>query len=105
MSNPARGEVWLVDLGPVAKIRPALVINDAYGEEDYALCHMIPHTAAVRGSQFEVALTIRGLERGVFNIQGSQSVPPVRLLRRLAPLSPAQLSQVEIQFKRWLGLV
>jgi len=27
MSNPDRGEVWLVDLGYVAKVRPCLVIS------------------------------------------------------------------------------
>jgi mRNA interferase MazF len=27
MSSPARGEVWLVDLGYVAKVRPCLVIS------------------------------------------------------------------------------
>jgi len=103
-SDPARGEVWLVDLGPVAKIRPGLIISVPYGDADYALLHVIPHTTAVRGSQFEVPASIRGLERGVFNIQGSQSVPPVRLLRPLAILTPAQLQAVEVQFKRWLGL-
>jgi mRNA interferase MazF len=27
MSSPERGEVWLVDLGYVAKVRPCLVIS------------------------------------------------------------------------------
>lgn len=27
MSRPDRGEVWLVDLGYVAKVRPCLVIS------------------------------------------------------------------------------
>ena len=27
MPTPGRGEVWLVDLGMIAKVRPALVIS------------------------------------------------------------------------------
>ncbi len=27
MTSPCRGEVWLVDLGMAAKVRPALVIS------------------------------------------------------------------------------
>jgi len=37
MANPLRGEVWLVDLGMVAKIRPCLVFSvPAAGPNDRA---------------------------------------------------------------------
>ena len=62
MSSPARGEVWLVDLGLAAKVRPALVISVPAADTDRALATMIPHTSAVRGSRFEVVIKVSGLQ-------------------------------------------
>lgn len=65
MANPKRGEVWLVDLGYTAKIRPCLVINIAAADEDRALATIIPHTTSLRGSRFEVGLKIKFLREAV----------------------------------------
>jgi mRNA interferase MazF len=88
----------------VAKVRPVLILSVPFGENDYALFHVVPHTTAMRDSQFEVAAAIPFLERGVFNIQGSQSIPRANLLRCLGALSNDQLAQVEDSFRRWLQL-
>ena len=104
MNLPLRGEVWVADLGMIAKVRPVLVVSVPFGDHDYALFQIVPHTTSVRGSQFEVALDVRGLERGVFNIQGSQAVPRINLLRRIAVLTPAQMQSVEDAWLRWLGI-
>jgi len=37
MANPNRGEVWLVDLGYAAKVRPCLVLSIPVNDEDRAL--------------------------------------------------------------------
>ena len=37
MTSPRRGEVWLVDLGMAAKVRPALVISIPAEDFDRAL--------------------------------------------------------------------
>ncbi|MBI3264804.1 MAG: type II toxin-antitoxin system PemK/MazF family toxin, partial [Acidobacteria bacterium] len=37
MTAPRRGEVWLVDLGMAAKVRPALVISVPADDTDRAL--------------------------------------------------------------------
>jgi mRNA interferase MazF len=34
--NPNRGEVWLVDLGYAAKVRPCLVVSISAEDEDNA---------------------------------------------------------------------
>lgn len=52
--RPARGEVWLFDLGMEGKVRPALVVSIAYGDLDRALVTILPHTTSLRGSQFEI---------------------------------------------------
>ena len=48
MRSPARGEVWLVDLGLAAKVRPALVLSVPVDETDRALTTGIPHTNLVK---------------------------------------------------------
>ena len=104
MNLPLRGEVWWVDLGMVGKVRPALILSVPFGDCDYALFHIVPHTTAVRNSQFEIKMEVPGLERGAFNVQDSQSVPRVSLLRRLGKLNDSQLSLIEDAFRRWLGI-
>jgi len=104
MKIPRRGEVWLADLGMIAKIRPVLVLNVPFGESDYALFHVVPHTTTVRNSQFEVAVDVPWLATGVFNIQGSLSVPKTNLVRVLGTLSVQQLAPIEKSFCRWLQL-
>jgi mRNA-degrading endonuclease toxin of MazEF toxin-antitoxin module len=42
----SRGDVWIVDLGPVAKIRPAVVVSIPFEDQDRALVSLIPHTTA-----------------------------------------------------------
>ena len=71
---PERGEVWQVDFGATAKVRPALVISVPYADADRALIGVIPHTTATRGSQFEVVVGARFLGEGTFLIQGIQAV-------------------------------
>ncbi len=92
---PERGEVWQVDFGTIAKVRPALVISVPYADADRALIGVIPHTTSTRGSQFEVAINARFLGEGAFLAQGIQAFPPKYFLRRLGVLTPAQLQRVE----------
>jgi mRNA interferase MazF len=101
---PERGEVWQVDFGMAQKVRPALVISVPYGDADRALSGVIPHTTAVRGSQFEVAVPLRFLQEGAFLVQGLVAVPPKFFIRRLGVLTEAQLGSVETVLRQWLGL-
>ncbi|MBA3963880.1 MAG: type II toxin-antitoxin system PemK/MazF family toxin [Chthoniobacterales bacterium] len=101
---PERGEVWQVDFGITQKVRPALIISVPYAASDRALIGVIPHTTAVRGSQFEVPVPTRFLAVGAFLVQGLLAVPPRYFLRRLGILSPSQLHPVEEALLRWLAL-
>src|SRR5438093_8768454 len=53
MPRPARGEIWRVDLGLTAKVRPCLVMSDYPAENELALILVIPHTTAVRHNPWE----------------------------------------------------
>lgn len=105
MIAPDRGEVWLVDLGLVAKMRPCLILSVPSKElTDRALITLVAHTTSTRGSQFEVVLTVRFLKDGAFDAQNLLTVPYAKLVRKLGRLSPEQFAEVEIAVRRWLGL-
>ena len=104
MSAANRGEVWLVDLGMTAKVRPCLVISVPASENERALVALVPHTTSVRHTQFECALPVRFLKPGAFDAQGIVTVPEAKLLRKLGVLTQDGLASVEAVVRRWLGL-
>ena len=104
MPTPKRGEVWLVDLGLAAKVRPALVLSIPAGEADRALVTLVPHTTSLRGSRFEVPVPVPFLRPGGFDAQGLITIPHAKLIRRLGLLQASQLKQVEQGVTTWLGL-
>ena len=105
MAQAQRGEVWLVDLGLVAKVRPCLVVSVLAGDTDRALATVLAHTTSPRGSRFEVALRLFYLCSGVLDAQNLVTIPHAKLVRRLGRLSEEELRQVEEALRRWLGLV
>ena len=99
-----RGEVWLVDLGMVAKVRPCLILSVRTGPADRVLFALVPHTTSVQGTAFEVTVPAGYLKPGAFDAQGLVTVPRTRLIRRLGLLPPAGLAAVETAVRTWLGL-
>ena len=104
MTSPRRGEVWLVDLGLAAKVRPALVLSVPVEDADRALVTLVPHTTSLRGSRFEVPVPVRFLRPGGFDAQSLVTVPIVKLIRRLGRLDAQQRAAVEERVSAWLGL-
>jgi len=105
VANPNRGEVWLVDLGLAAKIRPCLVLSiPATGPNDRVLGTLVAHTTSPRGSNFEVSLPVYFLKTGVFDAQNLITVPLAKLVRRLGQLTAEQMAKVEDGVRLWLGL-
>lgn len=104
MRAPVRGEVWIVDLGLAAKVRPALVLSVPADDVDRALVTLVPHTTSLRGSRFEVQTGTPFLKPGGFDAQGLVTVPFVRLVRALGHVRPQDLALVEKAVCRWLGI-
>lgn len=104
MASPKRGEVWSVDLGLAAKVRPCLVISVTALQNERALFGIIPHTTAVWGTRFEAVVPVGWLENGAFDAQGLRPVPQKAFLRRLGALTVAQMTVVEEALQRWVGL-
>jgi len=96
MKSPQRGEVWLVDLGMAAKVRPAVVISVPADDTDRALVTLVPHTTSPRSSRFEVAVGVPFLRAGVFDAHNLITLPHAKLVRVLGRLSGVQLGAVEL---------
>jgi len=104
MANPNRGEVWLVDLGLAAKVRPCLILSIPYQDEDRALVTIVPHTTSPRNSRFEVNIKARFLRSGAFDAQNLVTIPRAKFLRKLGVLSSENLAEIENTVRLWLGL-
>lgn len=102
--NPDRGDVWLVDLGLAAKVRPCLVISIPLDDRDRALISLVPHTTSVYGSRFEVDVQTHYLKKGVFDVQNVITIPRAKLIRKLGGLKAKDLEAIEAAICRWLGL-
>ena len=94
MPRPNPGEVWQVDLGLAAKVRPCLILSDYPADEELALVVVVPHTTAVRGNRRELDLHKAFLQPGVFHLQQVQPVSLPRLERKLGALSPEEFKRV-----------
>jgi mRNA-degrading endonuclease toxin of MazEF toxin-antitoxin module len=79
MPEPQRGDVWVVDLGLAAKVRPCLILSVPVAEQDRALVTVVAHTTSPRGARFEVVITTRFLRPGVFDAQNLVTIPRAKL--------------------------
>ena len=104
MRAPLRGEVYMVDLGLAAKVRPCVVLSVPLEGSDRSLVTVVPHTTALRQSRFEVTVPAKFLRPGAFDTQGIVSVPTVRLMNRLGTLTLDQIRSVEKGVCAWLGI-
>ena len=104
MQIARRGEVWLVDLGLAGKVRPALIVNTPFTDEERALYCIVPHTTAGRGGRFEVDVPMPFLKAGVFDVQNAGPLAAVRLVRRLGIMNEKQLQQITAAIRVWMEL-
>lgn len=99
-----RGEIWLVDLGYLGKVRPVLVVSVPFLEHERALCIIIPRTTTLIGTRFEVKIDHPALKEGAFDVQQTAAVQAAKFLRRLGALDAQQLRLVEQCLAEVLGL-
>ena len=52
--NP--GEVWIIDFGMAAKVRPALLLTGEPAVDELDLVTVLLHTTALRGNRWELAI-------------------------------------------------
>jgi mRNA interferase MazF len=95
--NPRHGEVWLVDMGMVAKTRPTVILLADTLNAPRSLIIHIPITRQNRGSELEVPLGhLPFLDPdSVANVQGIGALPTVRFEKRLGSLPAADLKAIK----------
>ena len=90
--NP--GEVWMVDFGLAAKVRPAVLLTGNPAMDELDLVTVLLHTTALRGNRWELPIPKSFLRNGAFHLQQVQTVSTVRLERRLGALTETEMTQV-----------
>jgi mRNA interferase MazF len=105
MKRTLPGEIWRVDFGLAAKIRPALILSDFPEDDELALLVVIPHTTAVRGNRWELNIPKLFLKSpGVFHLQQTQPISLARFESRLGTLTADEFKRVKQALIRLLNL-
>ena len=84
----ARGEIWLVDLGYTAKVRPVLVLSVPAKDVGRALVTYVTRTTNAR----------------YFDAQVVGTTDHSRFIRKLATTNAATIASVEAAVRAWLAL-
>ncbi len=94
----------MIDLGMVAEVRPCLLLTDYPADDELALVTVLPHTTALRGHRWELAIPKSFLKPGAFHLQQVQSVSIARLERRIGALSEEEWTTVQHSLADFFGL-
>jgi mRNA interferase MazF len=105
MPRALPGEVWMVDLGLAAKVRPCLVLTLPPLDNELSLVNIVAHTtSALADNPWLVELPKPWLKSGVFHVQMLYTVPPPKLERKLGVLTNDELSMVRAKIAQRLGI-
>ena len=94
----------MIDLGMVAKVRPCLLLTDYPADDELALITVLPHTTALRGNRWELAIPKPFLKPGAFHLQQVHSVSVSRLERRLGLLTTEEWNTVQNRLTDYLSI-
>ena len=106
MTNfPQNGDILLVDLGMVAKVRPCLVLC-AYPGRERTVSLVAPLTSEVRGGESEIRFPKPPwlAKPCVVNLSGLGSVERHRLQRRLGQFPAERFQEAKKVLARMFGL-
>ena len=99
------GDIWLVDLGLAAKVRPCLVVTPQPKSDELDVFTVVAHTTSLRGNHWEIPVPKSFLkDEGAFDVQRIATVARVRLERKLGELTPAELDNLLALLAERLGL-
>ena len=90
--NPS--EVWMVDLGMAAKVRPALLLTGEPAPDELDVVTVLLHTTSLRGNRWELNIPKPFLKPGAFHLQQIQTISTVKLERRLGVLTNEEMNRV-----------
>jgi len=99
-----RGEVWTIDFGMAAKLRPALLLTGKPSTDELDLVTVILHTTALRGNRWEISIPKPFLKPGAFHLQQVQTISVAKLERRLGVLTEDKMKRVSDALSQRLGI-
>jgi mRNA interferase MazF len=95
-TSPSNGDIVLVDLGMIAKVRPCLVLCSR-PDRGRTVSIIAPLTQEIRGGESEIAFAKPPwlAQVCVVNLSGIGSVERHRIQRRLGPFSAEKLKEAK----------
>ncbi len=105
-TNFKRGDVILVDLGAIAKVRPCVVVSISKPDSQRNMTIVVPMTTEIRGGECEVRFPKPPWLRqsSVVNLLGIAGIDNARIERRLAAFPAEQMKEISEGLARLLGL-
>lgn len=100
--NP--GEIWIIDFGMAAKVRPALLLTGTPADDELDVVTVLLHTTALRGNNCELTIPKPFLKPGAFHLQQIQTVSTVKLERKLGTLSADEMKQARVALAKRLAI-
>jgi mRNA interferase MazF len=99
------GEVWVVDLGMAAKVRPCLILTPPPKGNELDVFTVVSHTTSQRGNRWEIGISKPFLDKqGVFDVQRVATVASVKLERKLGEIATAELDDILDRLAERLGM-
>jgi mRNA interferase MazF len=101
----SRGDIVIVDLGSIAKVRPCVVVSISRPDQTRNMSVVVPMTTEIRGGECEVHFSkppwLR--QESVINVLGITGVDNARIERRIAAFPASKLAEIDAVLKRLLG--
>ena len=106
MTHFERGDVVMVDLGYVGKIRPCVVLSISNADRERNMSIVVPLTTESRGGECEVPFPKPAWlkQESVVNVLGIAGIDNARIIRRLAPFPVEPLARVYGVIRRILAM-
>ena len=106
MTGFERGDVVLVDLGMLAKVRPCVVVSVRKADAQRNMSVVVPMTTEIRGGECEISFHkppwLR--EDSVVNLMGIAGVDNAKIARRIAAFPSDRMKELSRRLARLLDL-
>jgi mRNA interferase MazF len=106
MTSFNRGDVVLVDLGAIAKVRPCVVVSIANPDTQRSMTVVVPMTTEIRNGECEISFPKPAWlkQQSVINLLGIAGVDNAKIERRLAAFPKDRMEKILQGLARVLGL-
>jgi mRNA interferase MazF len=99
------GDVWMLDMGLAAKVRPALVLTTEPADHEQALVTVVNHTTQIDPENpWTVSIPKPWLKEGAFHMQQVGTFPLKYLVRKMGSLTPEEFAKVKLRLALRLGM-